>query len=464
MSSFIDKMYNFILSENMLADADGIVAGVSGGADSVAMLVGLCELSEKLSLKKDKIIAVHINHMIRGEEADGDQKFVEALCEKLGICCKVFAKNIPELAKEKGLTLEEAGRLYRYQCFEEVSKAEGIQNIAVAHNQNDVAETLLFNILRGSGLNGLAAIKAKRDNIIRPILFASRNQIEEYLNDKKQDYVTDSTNLTLDYDRNKIRHIILPTMMEINDKAIEHLEALAKEAEDSYQYVHKSAKEFLDEYIDEGNTSSLKVDLDKLQSADDLMCGHIIHEAIGVVAGKKKDITRKHVDSVKQLLTQGTGKQLSLPYELIARISYNQLIIEKTGKDTEDLCVDISKPGEYKLPDKGKLIVTMTDTVDAEQLLKNTYTKYFDYDKIMGTLCIRKPMQGDYIRIDGKGSTKKLSKLFVDMKIDRKVRESIPVIAVMDEVLWVIGVRYNEAYRVDDNTKNILCVEYVGGN
>ena len=215
--SLFQNVTEYMQDNGMLTNVKAVVVGVSGGADSVALLRVLCEFHE-LTIK-----VVHINHMIRGEEADRDEAFVTQLCETLGVSCTVYREDIPKMAREKHMTEEEAGRIFRYECFNK--EAEALKNqlndelhnkskdtkdidkavrIAVAHNMDDLAETVLFNMVRGSSLLGLAGIKPVNGRIIRPLLMTSRLEIEEYLGSLGQSYITDSTNLVEDYTRNKI--------------------------------------------------------------------------------------------------------------------------------------------------------------------------------------------------------------------------------------------------------------------
>ena len=217
-----DDVEKFIRKYNMLQSGDCVIAGVSGGADSVCMLLILHELSESMGFS---VRAVHLNHMIRGDEADRDEAFVAELCDRINVPLKSFRRNVPEIAAEEGLSSEEAGRKIRYQLFEEAAddaqKEFKRVRIAVAHNRDDLAETVIFNMARGSSLKGLTGIRPVRDDIIRPILFAGRNEIEDYLAEKGESYCTDSTNLGDDYSRNRIRHVIIPALKELNAGAVD---------------------------------------------------------------------------------------------------------------------------------------------------------------------------------------------------------------------------------------------------
>ena len=463
MNIFLREIYNFISENRMLSEGDKVIVGLSGGADSVCLLRTLHALKERLGMADDSIMAVHINHMLRGEEADRDEAFAKKLCDDLGIEFFSFRKDIGQYATDLGLSQEEAGRKYRYQCFEQVAMEHNNAKIAVAHNKNDFAETVIFNMLRGSGLNGMSGISCVRDNIIRPLLGVTRKQIEEYLSDINQDYCDDSTNATLNYDRNKIRHVILPAMTDINSKAVDHICHMADEAKESYQFIHGKAMEKLDgDVYDDDFGRTVTLDINQLYKCNTVLQEHMIQEAIGNVAGQKKDITRKHIISVVGLIYQETGSMIELPYGIKARRSYEKLIV--TNKKEMDLqyMLDVSEEGIYNIPNWGDIEVKFLEYNSSMEVAKKNYTKMFDYGKINGKLCIRTAEDGDYITIDSKGSRKKLSRVFIDNKIDREKRKTWPVLALGQEIIWVLGLRYNEAYKLGENTKKVMYISCIG--
>jgi tRNA(Ile)-lysidine synthase len=405
------------------------------------------------------------------------------------------------LAKELGMSEEEAGRKVRYDIFSETAAAEGCTKIAVAHHKNDLAETLLFNLVRGSGLSGLTGISSTRENIIRPLLCVSRQEIEEYLRDIGQDYRTDSTNAALDYTRNKIRHTVIPALEEINSEAVEHIVSLAMDAENADSYIEKKAEEVFDaaklKVCMGGNANNrIYLNIPVLQQADDVILYKLVHNCLIRAAGRKKDIIRRHIESVAALVSNDTGKSVVLPYGMTARRSYDKLIIEceKTGKKLNEQAnsipgfdVDLKAVSEKNesseayvfepdsVPDllkcsqenKPRLEFSLMNAADEPEnfMKKNVYTKIFSYDKILAKnatrFCIRTRHEGDYIVIAPDGSTKKLNRVFIDAKTDRKDRECWPLVALDDEILWAVGLRYNEAYRVTEDTKVILTVRYI---
>ena len=473
MDKFILNVKKYIEENHMLENADGMVIGLSGGADSVCLLRVMCELAGCFGIGKDRIYCVHINHMIRGEEADADEEFAGRLCTELGVTFVCFKKDITAYAGEIGCSVEEAGRKYRYDCFRQVMKENNINRLAVAHNKNDVAETVIFNILRGTGIKGMAGIRPVRDDVIRPLLFCHRADIEKYLEGIGQDYRTDSTNFSTDYDRNRIRHIILPGFKEINSNAIEHIYNLAAEAEKVYEYVHERVEENMGLVLSDGEVSGggcfdedglkiIYIDINKLEKCDDIIKEHIIHEAAARVAGSRKDISRKHVLAALELCRVDTGKQVMLPYGICARRSYDNIIITKSRDAKEAYNVDIDGDGSYEIADVGTFSVSVEPWKAGMEVSKKIYTKMVDYGKIKGNVCIRTPESGDYIIIDGKGSSKKLSRLFIDKKIDRVKRLTWPVIACGNEIIWAVGLRYSEAYKVDENTYKVMCINFKG--
>ncbi len=461
MDTFTNEIYNFIIENSMLESGDGVVVGVSGGADSICLLLALHELKERLEI--GRLVVVHVNHMIRGTEADEDEVFVEELCKKNNIEFVTFHKDIPVYASANKLTIEEAGRMFRYECFEKTLEEYSCNKIAVAHNKNDLAETVIFNIIRGTGLKGISGIMPVRGNVIRPILGMTRGNIEEYLAKREQSFRVDSTNSELDYTRNKIRHLIIPAMEDINSGAIKHICQMADEAKKSYSFIHEQALGEYDADIEEdGFGKSITLDVHQLYMVSPVLQEHVVHEAIGYVAGEKKNITRNHIMSVVALIYQDTGRLVELPYNIKARKSYDKLIISNKISQETDFNISINSSGSYIIPGWGCVDVSIQDKVDDIEVSKKIYTKMADYDKIKDGLCIRTPADGDYIVIDSMGKTKKLSRVFIDNKIDRKMRNNWPILANDKEVLWVFGLRYSESCKIQDDTKRIIHLDYRG--
>ncbi len=467
---FEEKIYEYIIKENLFTCGESCIVGISGGADSVCLLNVLSELKEKLGIS---LYAVHVNHMIRGAEADSDESYVKECCEKLGIPFKAFHIDVPSLAKEEGLTLEEAGRKARYEAFSVAASEFETENykIAVAHNKNDLAETLILNMARGTGIAGIKGIPAKRENIVRPLLCAERKEIEAYLDKSGIKYCTDSTNLSDDYTRNKIRHNIIPELMLINSGAVSHMEKLAETASEYERYVNSHVEKFIVKNVAEKTLASggktIEVGINALKQADNLIENLVILKLIEMAAGSRKDIGESHVNEVKKLYTAKSGSLIMLPYGVRVVNNYGSLQFicakksDKPDSDKKEWVIPAREPGIYTLPHGlGTIKIEIFDKPVNIDLTKKEYTKFVDYDKIQNGITIRNYMEDDYMVIDGKGHTKKLTRLFSSCKVPSEDRPYIPLVASGHEVIWAVGVRLGENYKISENTKRIVKFEY----
>lgn len=463
LDTTIEKVEAYIRQENLIENGDVIIAGVSGGADSVCMLTILHELSKTMNIS---VIVVHVNHQIRGEEADNDEKYVRDLAIRYNMKFEPFDLNVAGLAKNWKMSVEEAGRKVRYGVFDEMMNYYKGNKIAVAHNANDLAETVLFNMVRGSNLHGMTGISSKRGNVIRPILCLYRDEIESFLHDRDIDYCIDSTNTHDDYSRNKLRLNVMPELNRINDQATRHIGDIAVMAKQYVNYVDK----IIDTYIKEVaviKDGSVELDIDKISSLEDVILDGIIYKTITIVSGKVKDVTRAHVQTVKSLLSANTGKMVSLPYDLLAFRSYNDLIItNKNNKafSVDNIAIELLDSGTYHIDDLKYIKVdihTNDKNIVYSKFTKNLYTKTFDYDKINQKLVLRHVLPNDYLIANKEGATKKLNRYFIDEKVPRPKRKELLVIADGNHVLWIIGMRISEYYKIDDSTTHVIEINYI---
>ena len=468
--NFIESVEKYIDDNSLLDDGDGVVIGLSGGADSVSLLLALCEIREK---RKLSLAAVHLNHMIRGKEADRDEEFARKLCEDRNVDFVSFRKDIPKIAEEEGQSEEEAGRLIRYELFEKVRLEKGFRKIAVAHNQNDLAETVLFNMARGSSLKGLSGIQARRGNIIRPLLRMSREEIEAYLSDVGQDYVNDYTNLGTEYSRNLIRHEVLPALKGLNSEAMSHIARAAEDVNEIYSYVEEEAGRL--DIVLSRNDIEADINIAEVREKTALVRYEVYLRAMEKLSGRRKDITRQHLGLIDNLTDLPSGRRLDMPYGITVRKSYDKLIFEKKHKldiESNDNCtgsyeqkdtpssndpIYIEGDGRYILDDI-ILDVAIKDYSEDMPIPRDENNKIFDYDRICGKLCFRHTEGDDYIKVTRDGS-KKLSRVFTDKKIDRMKRATVPVLAVGSEVIWAVGVRFSEGFKVDSSTKRVMILK-----
>lgn len=451
-----------LVKENeLLNKEETVIAGVSGGADSVCLLLLLKDI-----LTSDKIVAVHINHGIRGEEADRDEAFVKQLCKKHKIKLEIRQLDVPFFAKENKISEEEAGRMLRYEVFEEIRKKENAAKIAVAHNANDVAETFLLNLSRGSGITGLTGIKIRNDNIIRPLIKTSRAEIEQIVEYYGESFVTDSTNNSFVYSRNRIRNKVIPELEEINDGVIRHINEAADKLHRIESYILRESEKAYERYV--SFVEGIYISTDFIE-ADEVIQDEVIHKALIKTAGKARDIGGVHIASVKELFHKQVGRQINLPYSIKAYRDYIGVRLFREDEAVADNEKKITLP-ELKLTileiDEISDILIEENTIylnfkdgSTKKLLQNSCIRWFDYDKISNDVLLRYRKDGDYLIISDKGDRKRLKKYFIDNKVPSEKRDLVPLVAVDNEILWVVGYRTGEGAKITKATRKLLKME-----
>ena len=306
----------------------------------------------------------------------------------------------------------------------------------------------------------MTGIPAVRGRLVRPLLCLTREQIEAYLSEKSINWCTDSTNVDTSYDRNRIRHSVMPELLKINSGAVEHMAELAETLSEVDVFTRRAVEQAAEHCVSQ-NKQELVVDIPALRSYPALIRQGVLYETAAACAEAKKDLTSRHIDACAGLLVRETGKRVDLPYGVQVKRSYDTLLFRRKTNERGALIkeCELPVPGEINLPDGG---VLTAEFADKKQLSfeKNVCTKYLNYDKIKGTLCVRTPMPGDYIIFSERGGKKKLSRIFIDEKIEKSRRETWPVVACEDQVLWVVGLRYNEAYRIREDTERVLKLTY----
>ena len=475
-----DKVRRYIDRFDMIRQSERVVAGISGGADSVCLLFMLKRFLYEQSGEDycSRLTAIHVHHGIRGEEARRDLEFVKRLCEREGIELVLRYYDVPGYAGEHRISCEEAGRLLRYQAMGELAAERGNNTkIAVAHNSNDNAETVLHNLSRGTGLKGLGGIAPLNGNIIRPLLCLERKEIEKYLADNEISYITDSTNLETEYTRNRIRlHVLSVMQQEINPKCVEHISSASENVREAEAFLEKITNQMYEKVIYTDN-NYICIRKEELYPMDIYIKKRILRQAVGRIAGGLKDITRTHIEDVLALMKGEPGKYIHLPGGIIVRNDYNCLIFENKEPDNErDKQVYahsktmICNPGIYRLEGYGYCFEVSEIFLDSgdetvnflKKCIKNQenlYTKCFDYDKMKFAVQLRYRMSGDYLTIDSRLSHKKLKSYFVDKKIPQTERGRIPLLADGNHIIWVVGGRISEEYKITESTRHILKIE-----
>ena len=475
------KVKKYIIQHQMIMQGDFVAAGVSGGADSVSILYLLKQLQKDIPYR---LTPVHVNHQVR-EDADADASYVKKLCDKMEIPCYLKKVDMREYARQHKLSSEEAGRVLRYQAFKEVlheQKESRHGKIAVAHNANDRAETMLFHMFRGSGLAGVGSIRPVRDQIIRPVLCLTREETENYLKKRDITYCQDSTNEEDLYARNRIRHHILPyAEKEICAGAVPHMNDLADILMETEVYLSRETKRLFQMYADDtaDPIQCLRIWGKGLLTQDPVMVKRVLLYALEQMTPHRKDITGQHIKDLLELIRKDGSKELSLPYGIKAYKEYETLFLQKEQTQTPDRFskeqdgfvvkppVEIFVPGagsfSFILVDRNFLFKEHDFSQKEQNIPQNRYTKWFDYDKITTSLLLRTRKTGDYLTIDKALHTQSLKQYMINEKIPKMQRDSMYILADGSHVLWVPGYRTSQYYKVDESTKCILQVQIRGG-
>ena len=463
----LKKVRDYMREHEMTAPGDAVIVALSGGADSVCLLMVLKQLATPEFLLR----AVHVHHGIRGAEADRDEAFAQKLCESLSVPLCVAYCHVPAYAAEHGLSEEEAGRILRYQVLEkEAGKWEqelpagSRVKIALAHHRDDNAETILHHLLRGSGLTGLAGIRPVQGRRIRPLLCVGREEIRAYLEAGHISWCEDSTNQSPDYTRNRIRSQVLPLLKTaVNEQAEEHILQAGQIIGQADAYLRQQAEEIWKEAVCGREEDLAAISLTAFERQPEILKTYLIRHMLDQLHPGWKDIGSRHFTAIAELAGKPVGSRLDLPGGLMARTGYETLeIVRKTEREVSvktESGADGEIHGRQTVPE---LHMTVFSRQKDQEIPKNQYTKWFDYDKIKGTLSVRTRRTGDYLILPSGGS-KTIARYMIDEKIPKEKREQILLLAEGSHVLWVVGFRISEYYKIEEHTENILQVTCDGG-
>ncbi len=425
---------------NMLENCDRIVVGLSGGADSVCLLSVLNSLKAEYGFS---LVAAHINHGIRGAEAQRDEESCKRLCESLNVPLEILHADIPTLSKQQGIGEEECGRIVRYDFFRSLAGERG--KIATAHNLNDNAETLLLNLVRGAGSKGACGIPPVRDNIIRPLIETDRKSIESYCEENNLSYVTDSTNLECEYSRNKIRIKVLPTLCEINQNAVGALSGFASRMREQEAFLEsvvneKYAQCVKNSVLYEAEFSALDIFLKKR------IAGRFLSEL------SHGEVESKHIDDFLRFVGSGKTLVTASATEIVSRDGK----IFKKPEQAEQVSVDFSLDDKKVNLPFCEISIERCDTKDLQNLNKDMLDNLIDCDKISNTLILRSRKDGDKFTFSKRRVTKTVKKLFNEDKIPPEVRNRMIILDSDGEVVWLRGYGTNKKFRIGADTKKAI--------
>ncbi len=443
---------------------------LSGGMDSMSLLDVLCHLSAELSIS---LHVAHLDHQFRGEESAADAKFVSKIANQYGLLSTIESENVPEKVGKMSGSIQEVARRLRYAFFERVAAAVGANKIATAHHANDQAETVLMRFLRGTGLRGLAGIPAQRGKFIRPMLHITRTEIEKYVQTKNISYRIDSSNLKLDYYRNRIRHQLIPFLQENgNPQLISTLRSTAEICRSEEAYLNHLSQKAFTECIIKREDRKICIDLDHFLSYDVAIQRRIIRYTLEQLKARMQAISFGHIEKCIELAKEKkTGSQIHLPDGImVIRQNDSFVFYFSTGEVT-----DISGSYTLKVPGESNTENYRIDIqIFPRKLLQEDYAKkyptkaFFDWDKIQRisvaqshypNFYLRKRLAGDRFQPLGMTRAKKLKSFFIDGKIPRMARDSIPLVVVENKILWIVGYAIADWAKIQPETQKVLKIE-----
>lgn len=459
----IKAVKDTIEAYGLFEEGENILIGVSGGHDSVALLHILREISKDRGYR---LHIAHVNHGVRGAEADGDEDYVRKLAETYGFPFYVKKADMNRYAKERGLSSEEAGREIRYSFFREILKNKlKSGKIAVAHNKNDQAETVIMRIMRGTGIDGLKGMDFANGDIARPLLDIARSEIEMYCEEKGLEPRVDRTNFENIYSRNKVRLELIPYIeSNFNPNITETLCRMSEVARRDSEFLQSfSEEEYARTSVREKN-DAVVLDNGKFKSLDIAIRHRVARLAVLKVLGNLEGLEEKHLRVLAEFSdSAGTGKSIDLFKGIKARLIYGQLHIEKSEKKPGiryNYKVEIGERLEIK--EIGAVLDSRVVGVESiEKADKDAFSSFFDYDKISGDIFLRNRLPGDKVKFLGMNGRKKLKDYFIDEKIPRDERERVPLLEVDGEIAWIVGHRSTGKAKVTPETKRVLVLEYL---
>ena len=453
----IQRVQNHINKCQMLKEREAVLTGVSGGIDSMVLLYVLKALGYRPYV-------LHIEHGIRGKDSRSDAEFVRNICRMYSIPRRIIEVDAPTYADEKRISLEEAARELRYRQFEKMGKQLNIHKVAVAHHQNDQAETILFHLIRGSrmkGLSGMAPIRRLTEelSVIRPLLTCSRAEIEEFADEHRIRYCTDQTNFDTRYSRNRIRHNVIPELQKINTESSRHIAATAEWMGELKDYVKAQTAQLRSRCV-QREQDAFRIRIEKLIKGEPLLQKELLYQLLCEAIGSRKDIENEHVLQLLDICTKQSGKEAVLPKGMVAKRQGETLRIGKkqeTAVLPEEIQLETDKDTIW-----GKQVFRMavlSFSGDLTEIQAKQYTKWFDYDKMKDKLSIRSRRSGDSFVCNASGDHKKIKSYLIDEKVPSEKRNQIPLIVCGNDVVWIVGYRISEAYKVTAQTRRILEIQ-----
>ncbi|OPY66645.1 MAG: tRNA(Ile)-lysidine synthase [Syntrophorhabdus sp. PtaU1.Bin050] len=453
MDDLIHRVKDVIHKERLIEPGDRVLLGVSGGVDSTTLLFVLREIGREIPFMP---ALAHVNHLLRGEESERDEGFIRGLADRLSLPCHVKRINVRDEARRAGKSLQHAGRDARYSFFDAIADKHNFNKIAIAHNLDDQVETFLLRIIKGTGIRGLSSIPMRRDRIIRPFLTTTRAAIEAYAQDHQVPFVEDSSNAKIVYERNFVRREILPLMERLNPAVRDKIFSLLQDLAVMNRTIDRKVDAFLrKELRREGEDVSIKTEA--LTTLDEETRYRTFARLLEMVEPGFIPL-REHIRLAEKVLC-GARPNLSgtLPHGVRVKKVYDRLSFTKKAPPTPIRELFPVTVGENRLDSLNLMLSINEMEVPPGKLSLEGKIVFLDRDKA-SDLSVRTFVEGDRFVPLGMDRSVKLKDFFISRKIPREMRRSIPLLLSGKEIVWVIGHRLDERYKVTADTTRTLKV------
>ena len=434
------KAVEAMLKDYGLVNMPSVLVGLSGGADSVALTYILHKLSQKYGFR---VYTAHLNHGLRGEDADRDEKFCQEFSKSLGITHFKRCVNIGAMSQETGESEEVCGRRARYNFYNEIMEKEGILYTATAHHKNDNAETIIMNFLRGSGSLGLRGIPYVRDRFIRPLLGVTRREIEEFCKSEGLEFVTDKTNAETKYNRNKIRNLLIPQLeREYNTNLVDVITQNGEIMSVENDYMDTVAESEFQKICNNA------IEITRLGELHTAIAMRVVRKMIEKVTGLR-DISARHIKEILSLADLGeTGKSISIKDDIVARVEYGKLVISRDLGECEDFSYEL-KVGENMFISELGYYVTVEPTKEIKE--KGKWVSYIELPQGECEIVIRNRREGDVFNPKGMKGTKKVKDYMINEKFPRHSRSRTGIVTINGDIAWIVGHREDGRFEFNGN-------------
>ncbi len=446
----LSRVEETVKKHYMLYGGERVLVALSGGPDSVCLLHVLSRMKERWRLT---LHAIYIDHGLR-KEASEEADFCRGLCEQLGAGFSTYSIDVKGFAEAEGLGIQEAARMLRYRLLQDEAIRHDFDRIATGHHADDMAETILIRLIRGTGPLGLAGIPPVRGKIIRPLIELERWMIEDYLREQGLRYMMDASNLKRDYLRNRVRLDLMPILKRFNPKIVNSLYRTARILREENDFIEVKVTKALMRLISRKDSERIELFLAPMENLERVILRRALMRAINEVKSLR-GISSEHIEDIIDLIYEGqTGSRLYLPDDIRVIKGYSTLVI--TAKKPE-------RVGEYELKIPGETVIREASVVlissihsELDEFGDGKVMAVFDFDTLRMPLKVRARRPGDYFYPFGLGKRKKLQDFFVDAKVPRDQRDSVPLIVSGDDIAWVVGYRMDDRFRVTPSSQRIL--------